>query len=169
MVLCSLFVSNMRQSVDQKTSNDLLDILCRYIPHSLHSHTISLLEPLASHRLQHNTNTPRKRKRRKMNPSTDNHPLFLDPPPLVSSMTIGFNPTTEHLESEINGSSRRMRVVFVARGDTSSTHLYAHFPLMVSMLPNIRLVSLAKGAERRLCETLELKRVGVIGLMVTSL
>ena len=82
-------------------------------------------------------------------------------------MTIGFNPTTEHLESEIQGNAgKHMRVVFVVRGDTSSTQLYAHFPLMVSILPHIRLVSLAKGAEARLCETLQLKRVGVIGLMV---
>jgi hypothetical protein len=32
------------------------------------------------------------------------------------------------------------------------------------MLPHIRLVSLAKGAETRLCETLKLQRVGVVGL-----
>ena len=85
-------------------------------------------------------------------------------------MTIGFNPTTEHLEREIQKREEkgRMRVVFVTRGDTSSTHLYAHFPLMASMLPNVRLVSFAKGAEGRVCETLQLKRVGVIGLMVPS-
>lgn len=59
-----------------------------------------------------------------------------------------------------------MKVVFVARGDTSSTMLYSHFPIMASMLPDVRLVSLTKGAEARLCETLKLKRVGVIGLMV---
>jgi hypothetical protein len=61
-----------------------------------------------------------------------------------------------------------MRVVFVARGETSSTHLYTHFPLMSSMLPHLRLVSLAKGAEARLCETLQLQRVGVIGLFVCA-
>jgi hypothetical protein len=84
-------------------------------------------------------------------------------------MTIGFNPTTQHLESEIqNPSNGRMKVVFVCRGDTTSTHLYAHFPLITSMLPHLRLVSLGKGAESRLCDTLRLKRVGVIGLMVTS-
>jgi hypothetical protein len=33
------------------------------------------------------------------------------------------------------------------------------------MLPNVRLVSLAKGAETRLCETLKLPRVGVIGVL----
>jgi hypothetical protein len=62
-----------------------------------------------------------------------------------------------------------MRVVFVTRGDTSSTHLYAHFPLMASILPHVRLVSLTKGAEERLCETLQLKRVGVLGLLVIVL
>lgn len=82
-------------------------------------------------------------------------------------MTIGFNPTTEHLESEIQKkANKRMRVVFVNRGNTSSTHLYAHFPLMASMLPHLRLVSFVKGAEERLCETLQLKRVGVLGLIV---
>ena len=39
---------------------------------------------------------------------------------------------------------------------------------MSSMLPHLRLVSLAKGAEARLCETLQLQRVGVIGLFVCA-
>ena len=122
----------------------------------------SLLAPLASHRT---TDASGKRKRGKQDSFT---PLFMDPPPLVSSMTIGFNPTTQHLESEIqNSSNGRMKVVFVCRGDTTSTHLYAHFPLIASMLPHLRLVSFAKGAESRLCQTLQLKRVGVIGLMVS--
>jgi hypothetical protein len=128
---------------------------------------ISLLSPLASHRPQQAGSNPRKRKRRKTAASPVQHPLFANPPPLVSSMTVGFNPTTEHLESEIqNTTTRRMRAVFVARGDTSSTMLYSHLPMMASMLPHMRLVSLTKGAEARLCETLRLKRVGVIGLLV---
>lgn len=129
---------------------------------------ISLLAPLASYRPQRTGNTSRKRKRRKGS-VTIQHPLFINPPFLVSSLTIGFNPTTLHLESEIqNSATKRMRAVFVARGDTSSTMLYSHFPIMASMLPHVRLVSLTKGAEARLCETLKLKRVGVIGLMVYS-
>jgi RNase P subunit Pop3 len=130
----------------------------------------SLLAPLASHRTHQPPNPLRKRKRRKPNTPMEHHPLFVNPPPLISDMTIGFNPTTEHLESEIqNAANKQMRAVFVARGDTSSTHLYAHFPLMASMLPHVRLVSMAKGAEQRLCEALQLKRVGVIGLLVLSL
>jgi hypothetical protein len=128
---------------------------------------MSLLAPLASHRPRPTPNNSRKRKRQKVTLSNDQHPFFVNPPPLISSITIGFNSTTEHLESEIQAkSSKCMRAVFVARGDTSSTHLYAHFPLMGSMLPHLRLVSLAKGAEGRLCETLQLRRVGVLGLMV---
>jgi ribonuclease P/MRP protein subunit POP3 len=81
-------------------------------------------------------------------------------------LTLGFNATTAHLESEIQEKAvQRMRVVFVARGDTSSAHLYAHFPLLSSMLSHVRLVSLAKGAEARLCETLQMRRVGVVGLL----
>jgi len=141
------------KSVDQETNNTILDVLC------------SLLAPLASYRPQQSGNTSRKRKRKEGSVSIQ-HPLFINPPPLVSSLTIGFNPTTEHLESEIqNTATKRMRTVFVARGDTSSTMLYSHFPMMASMLPRVRLVSLTKGAEARLCETLKLKRVGVIGLM----
>ena len=155
-------LTNIRKSVDQKTSNDILDVLSRYYPPpSLSNFKISLLAPLASHRTTH---ASRKRKRGNQDSSTS---LFVDPPSLVSSMTVGFNPTTEHLESEIqNTSNARMKVVFVCRGDTTSTHLYAHFPLIASVLPHLRLVSLAKGAESRLSETLQLKRVGVIGLMV---
>lgn len=37
---------------------------------------------------------------------------------------------------------------------------------MATMLPHLRLVSLAKGAEARLCEMLGLQRVGVLGIMV---
>ena len=125
---------------------------------------ISLLAPLASHRPQSATNNLRKRKRRS---SEGQHPLFVDPPPLVSFLTIGFNPTTHHLESEIRHETTTfLRSVFVARGDTSSTQLYAHLPMMASMLPRLRLVSLAKGAETRLCDALGLKRVGVLGIMV---
>src|ERR1700731_4848195 len=125
-------------------------------------HLISLLAPLASCRPQQTGNTSRKRKRRKGSVSIQ-HPLFINPPFLVSSLTIGFNSTTKHLESEIqNNATKRMRAVFVARGDTSSTMLYSHFPIIASMLPHVRLVSLTKGAEAHLCETLKLKRVGVI-------
>jgi hypothetical protein len=128
----------------------------------------SLLAPLASYRPQPNINSSRKRKRRKSARPSHQHPLFVNPPPLVSFTTIGFNPTTQHLESEVqNTADKRMRAVFVARGDTSSTQLYAHFPLLASMLPNVRLVSLAKGAETRLCKTLQVKRVGVIGILVS--
>ena len=71
------------------------------------------------------------------------------------------------LESEIHKlSSQRLRAVFVARGDTSITHLYAHFPAMASLLPQLHLVSLLNGAEARFCEALGLQRVQVIGLMV---
>jgi len=137
------------KSVDQKTSDDILDVLC------------SLLAPLAAHRPQKTAENIRKRKK-----TSSEHSLIVDPPSSVSSMTLGFNATTEHLESEIRKTSTRtMRAVFIARGDTSSTHLYAHFPLMSSMLPNVRLVSLAKGAETRLRETLKLRRVGVIGVL----
>lgn len=87
--------------------------------------------------------------------------------PKLGSVTIGFNDTTQHLESEIRKETdRHLRVVFVARGDTSSSQLYAHFPMMAAMLPNLRLVSFAKGAEACLCEALSIKRVGVVGLMV---
>jgi hypothetical protein len=128
---------------------------------------ISLLSPLASHRPQQAGSTPRKHKRRKTAAPTEQHPLFKNPPPLVSSITIGFNSTIEHLESEIqNAATHCMRIVFVARGDTSSTILYSHLPIIASMLPCMRLVSLTKGAEAKLCETLRLKRVGVIGLLV---
>ena len=129
---------------------------------------ISILSPLSSHRPQSTPTNPRKRKR----PNSEvQHPLFVDPPPLVTFLTIGFNPTTQHLESEIRHehTTTHMRVVFVARGDTNSSQLYAHFPMMASMLPNLRLVSLAKGAEVRLCEALGLQRVGVLGVMVCSL
>lgn len=129
---------------------------------------LSLLTHFAYHRSHHSPS--RKRKRRKQPSSIDEHRVFIDPPPLASSITIGFNPTTEHLENEIQGKPcKHLKAIFVARGDTSSTQLYAHFPLMTSMLPHVRLVSLAKGAEARLCETLQLKRVGVIGLMVSPL
>ena len=143
----------IRKSVDLETSNELLDVLQ------------SLLSPLASYRPHPRETTPRKRKRHK--DTDDQHPLFVNPPPLISSLTIGFNDTTAHLESEIQGrTNQKMKAVFVARGDTSSTQFYAHFPLMVSMLPHVRFVSLAKGAEQRLCETLQLRRIGVVGLMV---
>jgi hypothetical protein len=36
---------------------------------------------------------------------------------------------------------------------------------MSSMLSHVRLVSLAKGVEARLCETLQMRRVGVVGLL----
>jgi len=38
--------------------------------------------------------------------------------------------------------------------------------MMAGMLPNLLLVSFAKGAEARLCEVLSKARIGVIGLMV---
>jgi hypothetical protein len=82
-------------------------------------------------------------------------------------VTIGFNDTTQHLEAEIRKETdRHLRAVFVSRGDTSSSQLYAHFPMMAAMLPSLRLVSFAKGAEGSLCEALSMTRVGVIGLMV---
>jgi hypothetical protein len=115
------------------------------------------------------TPNPRKRKRGKGPVVRNQNPLFKGDHPLISYMTIGFNPTTEHLEAEIrNKHENRMKVVFVARGDTTSTHLYAHFPLMASILPHLILVSLGKGVESRLCNALELKKVGVLGLMVVS-
>jgi len=90
-----------------------------------------------------------------------------EPHPISNSVTLGFNQTVERLESEIRGKEiTSMAAVFVARGDTTSTQLYAQFPLMAGMLPQLRLVSLAKGAEERLCQTLSLRRVGVIGILV---
>jgi hypothetical protein len=161
--------TNERKYLDQNTNDDILNTLCRY-SNILQNFYVSLLAPLASYRPQHTINISRKRKRRKSARSLDQHPLFVNPPPLVSFITIGFNPTTQHLESEVqNTISRHMRAIFVARGDTSSNHLHAHFPLLASMLPNVRLVSLAKGAEARLCETLQLKRVTVIGILVACL
>jgi hypothetical protein len=138
------------------------------VPRKCLQSNISILSQLSSHRPQSTPTNPRKRKR----PNSEvQHPLFIDPPPLVAFLTIGFNPTTQHLESEIRHeqTTTQMRVVFVARGDTNSSQLYAHFPMMASMLPNLRLVSLAKGAEVRLCEALGLQRVGVLGVMVCSL
>jgi len=128
-----------------------------------------LLEPLKIHRPQ-SQNGSRKRKRASSSDGSQ-QPLFIDPPPLASYLTIGFNSTTEHLEQELkqDTSQKHMRVILVARGDTNFSHLYAHFPLMVSMLPHIRLVSFPKGAEALLCGALKLKRVGVIGIMVYCL
>src|SRR5271169_1894791 len=119
-------------------------------PSTVMNANISLLSPLSSNRPQSQPTNPRKRKR--PTSSQSQHPLFLNPPPLLSFLTIGFNPTTHHLESQIrhdNTPTPQLRAVFVARGDTNSSQLYAHFPMMASVLPNLRLVSLAKGAEAR--------------------
>jgi hypothetical protein len=113
---------------------------------------VSVLSPLSKHPTQRNAPSE------KTVPAAE--PGFV---------TIGFNDTTQHLEAEIRKETdRHLRAVFVARGDTSSSQLYAHFPMMAAMLPNLRLVSFAKGAEASLCETLSMKRVGVVGLMVLT-
>jgi RNase P subunit Pop3 len=113
----------------------------------------SVLSPLSKHQSQENVPSEK--------------PVPAAEPDFV---TIGFNDTTQHLEAEIRKETdRHLRAVFVARGDTSSSQLYAHFPMMAAMLPNLRLVSFAKGAEASLCEALSMTRVGVIGLMVRKL
>src|SRR5271156_5861970 len=159
----------VRRSVDADTSTTILDVLCRYLSNETEAY-ISLIAPLAAHG-SHPPTESRKRKRSKLKPSSIGLPRQAkEPTPLSSSVTIGFNPTVEHLESEIRGKETTpMAAVFVARGDTTSTQLYAQFPLMAGMLPQLRLVSLAKGAEERLCQTLKLKRVGVIGILVFHL
>jgi RNase P subunit Pop3 len=119
------------------------------IPLHLLAHA-SVLSPLSKHQTQKNT-------------PSEKTVAAAEP----GFVTIGFNDTTQHLEAEIRKETERhLRAVFVARGDTSLSQLYAHFPMMAAMLPNLRLVSFAKGAEASLCEALSMKRVGVVGLMV---
>ena len=143
-------LAETRHSLDPKTSSEILEILCRYYCACLQAQP-SVLSPLSKTRSKESAASLQNAS----SGSTD-------------FATIGFNETTEHLEAEIrNETKQHLRAVFVARGDTSSSQLYAHLPMMAAMLPNLRLVSFARGAEARLCQALSKARIGVIGLMVS--
>jgi len=138
-----------RRSLDPKTSSEILEVLCRYCCSCLRAQ-LSVVSPLSEARRKESATS-------EQNTSSGG----------IDFVTIGFNETTQHLEAEIrNETKQHLKAVFVARGDTFSSQLYAHFPMMAAVLPNLRLVSFAKGAEARLCEALSKARIGVIGLMV---
>ncbi|KAL2918656.1 RNase P and RNase MRP subunit [Polyrhizophydium stewartii] len=58
-----------------------------------------------------------------------------------------------------------LRCVLVCRGDMPAGHLYAHLPAMAALLdPQVRMCALSAGAERKLADTLGLKRASVVGV-----
>ncbi|KAG8531481.1 uncharacterized protein KY384_003110 [Bacidia gigantensis] len=145
-----------------------------------------LLSPIGQYRLHHVTPSKGKRARKRRHqeqPSEDATVEKPNPqrPPICEHLTVGFNSTTRHLEASAQASKSAERsslphlvAVFVAVEEGSNV-LHSQFPLLCKVgskaqpdLPEIRLVSLPRGAEQRLAKALGIHRVGPIGLLVNA-
>jgi ribonuclease P/MRP protein subunit POP3 len=101
----------------------------------------------------------------------------LPPPDIAHHVDVGFNSITRNLETQhpsggdgIKGGDRQYTMIFVARGDQSST-FNCHFPKMVAaasrdLPPNdrIRLVGLSKPCSDKLSKCLGIGRVSSIAI-----
>ena len=99
------------------------------------------------------------------------------PPDIAHHVDVGFNSITRNLETQhssgrdgTNGDDRQYTMIFVARGDQSST-FNCHFPKMVAAasqdLPRnvkIRLVGFSKPCSEKLSRCLGIARVSSIAI-----
>ncbi|KAI9723364.1 MAG: hypothetical protein M1812_001248 [Candelaria pacifica] len=187
--------------IASKDQDTIVELLC------------NLLSPIGHHRTNHISKSKgkrskkRKRAEAKATVAFDSHienassfgaPLLstVPPPPeLLSSLTIGFNSITRHLEAlsleslpkacaahprPPNPSASQatptphLAAIFVPR-DAQPPLLHAHLPTLTvtaslsnPTLPQTRLVSLPKAAESKMMAALGLPCVGFVGLMESA-
>ncbi|CAG8537194.1 2980_t:CDS:2 [Ambispora leptoticha] len=123
---------------------------------------------------------------------------FEEPPSIFYSLIFGINAVTKHLEQTMSShvqlspfyhriqkkgkhvdtttnddnnkvNKLNLRLIFVAKNDISPDNLYAHLPTMASMQGrNLLLVTLPKGALRRLGQVTGMKSVSCIGVLAND-
>ncbi|KAJ3047471.1 hypothetical protein HK097_011506, partial [Rhizophlyctis rosea] len=94
----------------------------------------------------------------------------LDPTTLQlrKDLLLGVNAVTKALEP--SRAPSQIQIIFLFRGDIPIPHLYAHFPTMTYLAaPECLLFAFGmKGAEKRVAESLGIKRVSCLGVKTPS-
>ncbi|KAI8916165.1 hypothetical protein EDD86DRAFT_197815 [Gorgonomyces haynaldii] len=71
---------------------------------------------------------------------------------------VGLKQVTKHLQNGIqNAQDKRIKVVFLCKGDEPVLHLYSHIPTMCHLYKDVKLVTFGPGVEKQFADKMQMK------------